>query len=109
MSGGRLGNGTLLRMALRANLLQATWNFERQQGVGWAYALQPALEALYRDPAERCARLAEHTAYFNTQPTLASLALGAAAAPSASDASVGCVLKYAVCSASRSRRTLRSP
>jgi PTS system mannose-specific IID component len=47
--------------------------------VGWAYALQPALEALYRDPAERRARLAEHTAYFNTQPTLASLALGAAA------------------------------
>jgi PTS system mannose-specific IID component len=66
-------------MALRANLLQATWNFERQQGVGWVYALQPALEALIRDPAERRARLAEHTAYFNTQPTLASLALGAVA------------------------------
>jgi PTS system mannose-specific IID component len=74
-----LSRGVLARMALRANLLQATWNFERQQGVGWAYALQPALEALYRDPAQRQARLAEHTAYFNTQPTLASLALGAAA------------------------------
>lgn len=66
-------------MALRANLLQATWNFERQQGVGWVFALQPALEALYLDPVERRARLAEHTAYFNTQPTLASLALGAVA------------------------------
>lgn len=75
----RLGGGTLARMALRANLLQATWNFERQQGVGWVYALQPALEALYRDPDERRARLVEHTAYFNTQPTLASLALGAVA------------------------------
>src|SRR6185295_4105444 len=31
------------------------------------------------DPAERGQRLAEHTAYFNTQPTLASLALGAVA------------------------------
>ena len=79
MSGPGLRGGTLLKMALRANLLQSTWNFERQQGVGWAYALQPALEALYGDPAERRARLAEHTAYFNTQPTLASLALGAAA------------------------------
>jgi PTS system mannose-specific IID component len=75
----RVGPGILARIAWRANLLQATWNFERQQGVGWAYALQPALEALYRDPAERRERLAEHTAYFNTQPTLASLALGAAA------------------------------
>ncbi len=76
---GRLGPGVLWRIALRANLLQATWNFERQQGVGWAYALQPALRALYPDAAERRERLAEHTAYFNTQPTLASLALGAVA------------------------------
>jgi len=75
----RLGRGTLWRMALRANLLQATWNYERQQGVGWAYALQPALEKLYPEAAVRSERLAEHTAYFNTQPTLASLALGAAA------------------------------
>lgn len=75
----RLGRGTLLRVALRANLLQAAWNFERQQGVGWVYALQPVIEALYPDPRRRRERLEEHTAYFNTQPTLASLALGAVA------------------------------
>lgn len=66
-------------MALRASLLQATWNYERQQGIGWAYALEPALRALYPDPKLRRERLAEHTAFFNTQPTLASLALGAVA------------------------------
>ena len=76
---GSLSRGTLLRMAVRANLLQSTWNFERQQGVGWAYALQPALDELYRDARVRRERLAEHTAFFNTQPTLASLALGVAA------------------------------
>ncbi len=76
---GRLRPLTLWRVALRANLLQSTWNFERQQGLGWAYALQPVLEALYGDAGTRRARLAEHTAYFNTQPTLASLALGVAA------------------------------
>lgn len=75
----RLDQSVFLRVAARANFLQATWNFERQQGVGWAYALQPVIEALYPDAAERRERLAEHTAYFNTQPTLASLALGAAA------------------------------
>ena len=69
---------TLLAVGLRANLLQAAWNFERQQGLGWAYALLPALRRLYPDAALRRERLAEHTAYFNTQPTLASLALGAA-------------------------------
>lgn len=76
---GRLGRGLLWRVALRANLLQATWNFERQQGVGWVYALQPVLRALYPDAQVRRQRLEEHTAYFNTQPTLASLALGAVA------------------------------
>jgi len=67
-------------MGLRASLLQATWNYERQQGLGWAWALSPALERFYSDPALRRRRLAEHTAYFNTQPTLASLALGSVAA-----------------------------
>lgn len=79
MSARKVDAGTLAKVALRSNLLQATWNFERQQGLGWAFALQPVLERLYPDAATRRARLAEHTAYFNTQPTLASLALGAAA------------------------------
>ena len=60
-------------------LLQATFNYERQQGIGWAWALSPALERVVPDPVERHERLAEHTAYFNTQPTLASFALGAVA------------------------------
>jgi len=75
-----LPNRTLTAMGLRASLLQATWNYERQQGIGWAWALQPALERLYPDPARRAERLAAHTAYFNTQPTVASVTLGAAAA-----------------------------
>lgn len=68
-----------LAMAVRASCLQATFNYERQQGLGWAWALAPALARVYPDAATRRARLAEHTAYFNTQPTLASLALGAVA------------------------------
>lgn len=76
---GPLSGGDLMRMALRASALQATWNYERQQGLGWAYSLEPALERLYGDPTERRDRIAEHTAYFNTQPTLASVALGAVA------------------------------
>src|SRR5262249_1821258 len=43
----RIDRGTLLRVGLRANLLQAAWNFERQQGLGWAFALEPALRRLY--------------------------------------------------------------
>lgn len=75
----RLRSWDLFRMAMRSLLLQSTWNYERQQGVGWAYSLEPAIERLIPDPAERCERLAEHTGYFNTQPTVASVALGVAA------------------------------
>jgi len=63
-------------IGLRASLLQATWNYERQQGLGWAWALQPALRRFIRDPRRRAVRLADHTAFFNTHPTMASLALG---------------------------------
>lgn len=75
----RLKISDLARMGLRASMLQATWNYERQQGLGWAFSLKPALERLLPDRAERSARLAEHTAFFNTQPTLASIALGVVA------------------------------
>jgi mannose/fructose/N-acetylgalactosamine-specific phosphotransferase system component IID len=75
---GAVDRATLLQVGARANLLQAAWNFERQQGLGWAFALAPALARLYPERTLRLERLAEHTAYFNTQPTLASLALGAA-------------------------------
>jgi len=75
----RLSSWTLFRMALRASVIQSTWNYERQQGVGWAYSLEPAIQSLMPDGHARAQRLAEHTAYFNTQPTLASVALGVVA------------------------------
>jgi len=74
-----LRRGDLLRMGLRASLLQATWNFERQQGIGLAWALQAGLKRIVPDAAQRCRRLAMHTSFFNTQPSLASLAIGVAA------------------------------
>lgn len=80
MSAGRLTGRDRWRMGLRLALLQATWNYERQQGLGWAWALEPALDRIYPDPGQRRERLCAHTAFFNTQPTLASLALGAVAA-----------------------------
>src|SRR5437867_2427318 len=75
----RVSPGDLRRVSARTWLLQATWNYERQQGLGWAWCLAPVLERLYPDGEARQRRLAEHTAFFNTQPTLASLALGAVA------------------------------
>lgn len=71
-----LGVGTTLRLFLRLLLLQSTWSFERMQGLGFAYALEPWLKNVYADPEDRRAALERHTDYFNTQPYAASLILG---------------------------------
>lgn len=71
---------SILRMMfLRSFLLQGSWNFERMQNLGFANAMLPLLRALYGDDRQRKESLARHTAYFNTQPYLASFALGATA------------------------------
>lgn len=75
----RLGAETLLRMAARTFVLQAVWNFQRMQNLGFAYALQPALQKLYPDPADRVKAMQRHLDFFVTHPYCASLILGVVA------------------------------
>jgi PTS system mannose-specific IID component len=63
---------------LRSLLLQAAWNFERLQNVGFAFCMEPALRELYRDPVERSAARRRHLELFNTHPYMAGYVLGAA-------------------------------
>ena len=69
------------RLFLRSLLLQAGFCDERRQGLGFAWAIDPALESAYAGDAAglRAARL-RHLAPFNAQPYAAALPLGVAAA-----------------------------
>jgi PTS system mannose-specific IID component len=60
----------------RLFLLQATWNYERMQGIGLAHALEPVARALAKDEAEAARALVPHVGYFNTHPVMASVAVG---------------------------------
>lgn len=60
----------------RLFLLQATWNYERMQGLGLAHALEPVARALAKDDAEAARALVPHVGYFNTHPVMASVAVG---------------------------------
>lgn len=60
----------------RSQFLQASWNFERMQNVGWAYAMIPALKKLYKSKEDRSQALKRHLEFFNTHPYLASPVLG---------------------------------
>jgi PTS system mannose-specific IID component len=75
----RLGAVTLLRAALRTFALQAVWNFQRMQNLGFAYALQPVLERLYPDREAQVKALKRHLDFFVTHPYCASLILGVVA------------------------------
>jgi PTS system mannose-specific IID component len=59
----------------RALFIQACWNYEGMQNVGFAFAIFPALRAAY-DGEELGASCARHLEFFNTQPFMASFALG---------------------------------
>jgi len=67
---------TLLRVLARSFALQASWNFERLQNLGFLCALLPGLRKLYSgdDLAAACRR---HLDYFNTHPFMAPAILGA--------------------------------
>ena len=66
----------LVSMFLRSFFIQAGWNYERFQNLGFAFCLEPALRRIYPDPARFKAALLRHLAIFNTQPYMASFVLG---------------------------------
>lgn len=65
-----------LNVFWRSQFLQASWNFERMQNVGWAYAMIPALKKMYTTKEERSSALKRHLEFFNTHPYLAAPVLG---------------------------------
>lgn len=62
----------------RQFLLQGCWNYEGMQNVGFAYAILPALRELYANrPDEALKAVKRHLEFFNTQPAMGSVILGA--------------------------------
>ncbi len=68
----------LLRVFLRSVLLQASWNRKGMQNLGFAWAMWPALEALYPEGEPRVRAARRHLAFFNCHPYLAAAILGGA-------------------------------
>ncbi|AAN59496.1 PTS mannose/fructose/sorbose transporter family subunit IID [Streptococcus mutans] len=60
----------------RSTFLQGSWNYERMQNLGWAYALIPAIKKLYTNKEDRAAALERHLEFFNTHPYIAAPILG---------------------------------
>ncbi len=61
---------------LRSTFLQGSWNYERMQNGGWAFAMIPAIKKLYKTKEERADALKRHVEFFNTHPYVASPIIG---------------------------------
>lgn len=66
----------LLKTAARSFFVQAAWNFERMQSVGFAWALLPALREIYPGKEERLRALKRHLELVNTHPYMSPLVMG---------------------------------
>ncbi len=82
-TGGALTRGERAGMLWRSFFLQSVWNQRGMQNVGFCFAMLPLLHRCGEDKDERSAFLQRHLRFFNTNPTLASYVLGAAAAQEA--------------------------
>lgn len=68
------------RTLLRLTAFQGSWNYERMQGIGMAWASLPLLEPLGQaDPLRHREAVARAALFFNANPFLAGAAVGAAA------------------------------
>ncbi len=72
---------------------QISWNYERMQALGFAYAMEPILRRLFPDKADYEAALQRHLVFFNTNPVVgapliigSAIAMEEAGAPASADA-----------------------
>lgn len=70
------------RVYARSFAIQAAWNYERMLGTGFGWTAEPALRSLEGDTADGRSRyrdaVSRQSAFFNSHPYLAALAIGAA-------------------------------
>ncbi|MHB1681813.1 MAG: mannose/fructose/sorbose family PTS transporter subunit IIC [Bacilli bacterium] len=60
----------------RSQFLQASWNYERMQSLGYAYILEPTLDYFYQDETRRHARKVRHLEFYNTNPFVSNVVTG---------------------------------
>ena len=82
-SNGYLGEDTtkitkkdLMKVFWRSIPFEISWNYVRQMHSGFAYAMGPILEKLYKTKEERADGLKRHMEFFNITPYFATLVLG---------------------------------
>ena len=75
----RLDFRTLFSVYLRSFFFQGSFSVKERQNIGFAYCIEPVGSELYAQASERRAFQFRHTEFFNINPFMATLVLGAVA------------------------------
>ncbi|MEW6042273.1 MAG: PTS system mannose/fructose/sorbose family transporter subunit IID [Elusimicrobiota bacterium] len=65
-----------LKVFMRSFLIQAGWNFERFQNMGFYFSIYPVLIRIWKTPSELKQAFLRHISIFNTQPYMSGFVLG---------------------------------
>lgn len=72
----KLSKSDRLKIAVRHQFLQGSWNYERMQNGGWAFSIIPAITKLYPNKEERIKALKRHLEFYNTHPYVSAPVMG---------------------------------
>lgn len=72
----KISKKDLRKVFWRSLAMEWSWNFERQQHMGFAFSMLPIISKLYKKKEDRAAAAKRHLEFFNTAPYLSTLILG---------------------------------
>jgi len=78
--GQELTKSDLIKVFWRSLPLLGSFNFERMQALGYAFAMIPIIKKLYKTQEERAAAVKRHLEFFNTATQPATFIMGVTAA-----------------------------
>ena len=76
---GKLGVRTLARVYMRSFFSQGSFAFAHRQNMGFTFCLEPAGKRIWTDPGDRRRFYLRHLEYYNGNPFMVTLVLGAVA------------------------------
>ncbi len=80
MSEKKLTKQDINALFVRSNAVQSAFSFERQQAMGFEYAMIPIINKLYDKEEDRIAAYQRHLTYFNSHPWTCGVIFGIVAA-----------------------------
>ena len=76
MSEKKLTKQDINALFVRSNAVQSAFSFERQQAMGFEYAMIPIINKLYDKEEDRIAAYQRHLTYFNSHPWTCGVIFG---------------------------------